>query len=748
MSIQPQRSKFKKCTATYFKDNLLDIIDISETLSKNRYIHKCPLKDFIYSKYILNHQLSKENKNNKNNKKDNDKDKDKDNDKDNKNNIINIDDDIHNKNQKIDIKELNYEKIDFEKLNKNNFKIDFTKLKLQYENDYTVLFIEKYYPLELIGEGSFGLVLSVIDIESQNKLAVKIIDKKNLNSQSDIEIISYQVKLLKKLDNPRIMKIFNVLETKKYIFIFMELIEGGNLKDLIINRYADPNSPYLFRDSECSLIMKGILESLKYLHKNNIIHRDIKPENILFKKKNDLSSVVLCDFGLAYQFNEYDKYITDVCGTTIYMAPEIFAHRGYDFLVDSFSAGIILYELCSGGMHPFFVNGMNKNEYIEKMLNFNNKYSFSKEMPLLARNLFLKLCKYDPIVRYEPYKALRHPWITRSNTSQIPMTLLEEYNKSDKILNFKALLATGIALIMIKNKYNMKPKIQESDSTFNESIYNVSSTRKKSGKKINKLVNYKSGNNFPKTEEKISYNKPKEIRKSRRISIPLLTSSRIPNNSNKFKEIKISKKRLFPKIESKSLKKYKSKEFIKDNKNSKLYLNIKKDMEKINDKRLSLLLSKDFKDDSNKRNNSNSHIFLRTYSCKKNKNDSNNNSKNSSLFQNLKNNDKILNKNINNKIKFSNKIFQFNDINLNNEKSRDDHNFFLKNNKTHLILKNNENKNMKAPNLLSLKHEQNKMNINNFNNLPKMKNIHLINRENSLKKNNKKFFLKDVLTNK
>jgi len=71
-------------------------------------------------------------------------------------------------------------------------------------------------------------------------------------------------------------------------------------------------------------------------------------------------------------------------------------------------------------------------------------------------------------------------------------------------------------------------------------------------KKINKLVNYKSGNNFPKTEEKISYNKPKEIRKSRRISIPLLTSSRIPNNSNKFKEIKISKKRLFPKIESKS----------------------------------------------------------------------------------------------------------------------------------------------------------------------------------------------------
>jgi hypothetical protein len=69
--------------------------------------------------------------------------------------------------------------------------------------------------------------------------------------------------------------------------------------------------------------------------------------------------------------------------------------------VDSFSAGIVLYELCSGGMHPLFENYMTKNEYIEKLINFNELYFFSKEMPLLARNLFLKLCKYDPNFRYE-----------------------------------------------------------------------------------------------------------------------------------------------------------------------------------------------------------------------------------------------------------------------------------------------------------------------------------------------------------
>ena len=94
------------------------------------------------------------------------------------------------------------------------------------------------------------------------------------------------------------------------------------------------------------------------------------------------------------------------------MAPEIFSRKGYDYLVDSFSAGIELFELCSGGMHPFFVNGMEKNEYIKKISNFNEKIIFPKEMPLLPRNLFLKLCKFEPILRYEPYRALKHPWIT------------------------------------------------------------------------------------------------------------------------------------------------------------------------------------------------------------------------------------------------------------------------------------------------------------------------------------------------
>ena len=722
MSIQPQRSKFKKCTVNYCKDNLLDIIDISETLSKNRYIHKCPFNNFIYAKYIPNFKpIIETEKNVENTKK-----------IDHKENGTYL----HNNKKYFEkqFKDLNYENINFQKLNQNKFHIDFYRLKLEYENDYTILFIDKYYPLEIIGAGGFGLVLSVIDKETYQKIAVKIIDKKNLHLQSDLDAIINQVKLLKELDNIRIMKIFNKLETKKYLFIFMELIEGGNLKDLIINRYIDKNSPYLFRDSECSLIMKGILESLEYLHKNKIMHRDIKPENILFKKKNDLSSVVLCDFGLACQLKEYDKYINHKCGTTIYMAPEIFSGKKYGFLVDSFSAGIVLYELCSGGMHPFFENYMTKNEYIQKLINFNESYFFSKEMPLLARNLFLKLCKYDPNFRYEPFKALKHPWITRSKSSKIPMTILEEYNKIDKIINFKAMLSTSIALVIIKNKFKMKPKIQEMDSTFNESTYIKSSNRKKREEKLNKIFNIKPiqlENNFLKTYRKKNYIKT---------SIPLIKTSKLSYNLSKLLlEKKLTKKKIFPKIDEKSLKKIELNNKSKEKARLKTF--VKQSLEgyyKIN--------LHNFK----KRNNSNSYMFLKTYSCDR-KNKFRNSSKNFSISLS-KNKMDNLNKN-NKEFRVSDKILKYCDIpktqgnNLYKDNDNHNNNYFLKN-RTHIILKSNEFKRNKTPNIISLYHRQNQDTfINNVNiKVPKnIKNLQIINSNNNrYKKNKKRLFLKGL----
>ena len=477
--IQPKRSKYKKCTKNYVQDNLLDIIDIEETLLKNRYISKVQKSDFIYEKFLPKNESLKSLPQQKSISKDillPLKDiKLSQNNNINSNNLIN---NCSNNENKINEQKkflLNPDNINFEVINKNKFDINFKKLKLEYKNGYKVLFIKEYFPIEIIGAGSFGLVVNIIEIKTGQKMAVKIINKNNANYDSDSKYINNEVHILNILDNSRIMKIYDILDNRHYFFIFMELIEGGNLKDLIIKRYLD-NNIYLFRDSECAEIMKGILEALNYLHKKNIIHRDIKPENILFKNKDDLSSVILCDFGLAYQLSEYENSISGSCGTTIYMAPEILLKKNYDYLVDSFSAGIVLYILCSGGMHPFYKKGTSQKEYIEKILQQKCLCKFSTEMPLLARNLFLKLCKFEPIFRYQAYKALNHPWITRSSKSQIPLTILEEYNKSDKIKTFQTLLSSVVSLVILKKHFRIKRKKEEieKNNSFHENYERTS----------------------------------------------------------------------------------------------------------------------------------------------------------------------------------------------------------------------------------------------------------------------------------
>ena len=489
--IQPKRSKYKKSTKKYDKDNILDIIDIEETLLKNRFITKVKISDFIYSKFLPKHDslkpITKSN-----------------------NPIIKpipqdervspiIERKLYPRLKYPPKLVLNPEKINYDSLNQNKFNINFKELKLEYKNGYNVLFTKEYYPVEIIGAGSFGLVVNVIRIKTGQKMAVKIIDKNNSNLDSDY--LNKEVRILNTLDNPRIMKIYDILDNNCYFFIFMELIEGGNLKDLIIKRYLDKNV-YLFRDSECSQIMKGILEALNYLHKKNIIHRDIKPENILFKNKDDLSSVILCDFGLAYQMNEFENSTSGTFGTIIYMAPEVLLKKNYDYLIDSFSAGIVLYILCSGGMHPFYNRGFSQKEYIDKLISQKCLCKFSTEMPLLARNLFLKLCKFEPLFRYSIDKALLHPWITRSSKSPIPLTIFEEYNKSDKIKTFKQLLISMICLVGLKKFFEKKRKKKEIAK--NNSYYYENNNRSyiKGGDNINNINDINNNNKILNSNKK------------------------------------------------------------------------------------------------------------------------------------------------------------------------------------------------------------------------------------------------------
>jgi serine/threonine protein kinase len=305
------------------------------------------------------------------------------------------------------------------------------------------------------------LVLSVTHIETNKKMAVKIIKKKKISD----DYYLLETKLLKKLNHERIIKLYDVINTKKYLFIFTELCEGGSLKDFIISKYNSSNN-YFMKDSECATIIRNIIQGVEYLANNGIIHRDLKPENIMFRKENDINSLVLCDFGLAGEILG-NNFIENKCGTLIFMAPEVIMNRPYDSLVDIWSVGIIMYILESGGSHPIYNKSMNSEAFIE-FINNKNKINFPDFFPTIARNFFLKLCKYDPFFRYNVNKALNHPWIIRVN-HKIPLTVIEDIEKENKIKNFKNML---ISFIFIKQFEKLFPKNKIKKNNHNKIIEN------------------------------------------------------------------------------------------------------------------------------------------------------------------------------------------------------------------------------------------------------------------------------------
>ena len=411
MSFPIKQKKTK--TSKYIKDNVFDNFDITELLRKDLYIPKIDLSNFLYRKDLSNSNLT----------------------------LLSTED-------------ISQDEIISEINNNNWFNIEIEKLILTFKNGYKVPFINLYTPIKLIGQGHFGLVLSVYHAQTKRKMAVKIIKKRNYSDDHYL----LETKLLQKLNHERIIKLYDVINTKKYLFIFTELCEGGSLKDFIISRY-NSNNNYFMKDSECAIIIKNILQGVEYLSNNGIIHRDLKPENIMFRKENDINSLVLCDFGLAGEILR-NSFVESKCGTLIFMAPEVIFNRKYDFLVDVWSIGIIMYILESGGKHPIYDKNMTSKAFVEFIKN-KNKITFPDFFPSIARNFFLKLTKYDPFFRYNVNKALNHPWIIRVN-NKIPLTVIEDIEKEDKIKNFKNMLISFTFLRQFKK--NLKKKFKNAQN--------------------------------------------------------------------------------------------------------------------------------------------------------------------------------------------------------------------------------------------------------------------------------------------
>ena len=361
-------SYFKKKTNEYIQDSLFDKFDIKEQIEKNKQIQRCLSDNYLYN-LIGDSKVRRKSK---------------------------------LKMSLEDIAELEYE--------------TGCGRIIQLKDEFVVN--------QIIGEGSFGIVIDALEKQSKMQVAIKILP---------VSKTSYEeVKTHMKIKHENITEFYRFFDNGQYLFIVMELMRGGSLRDLIRERYK--KEEYFLTEEEASTIMRGIINGIHYLHSLNLSHRDIKPENIMFRDKDKLDNVKLLDLGLAIELEEYfDK---TRCGTLIYMAPEQLAGKGYSKTVDIWAAGMILYILCSGGKHPTYFKKHDIDGYIKMMESF-NKWEFTSNFPILARNLFLKMCRFDKNNRIETYKMNIHAWLTRSAEHPLPLTRLESWKKRSAITEFK-----------------------------------------------------------------------------------------------------------------------------------------------------------------------------------------------------------------------------------------------------------------------------------------------------------------------
>lgn len=215
-----------------------------------------------------------------------------------------------------------------------------------------------YEVYSYLGHGSFAKVFEGLDKKTNTKCAIKVYIKGNFK-QNLQDIIYDEINILKSLDHPNIVRFYSFFETSFRIFLIMELISGGSLKSMLDERKISKKP---FTNEEIRLIMSSLINAVKYLHENEIVHRDLKPENILLADKNGFGPVKIIDFGLSVKFNDFNKNLYLNCGTPLFIAPELKKYKIYSKPVDIWSCGIIFYELCTFGGHPFY-NIKNKKEY-------------------------------------------------------------------------------------------------------------------------------------------------------------------------------------------------------------------------------------------------------------------------------------------------------------------------------------------------------------------------------------------------
>ncbi|XP_033967178.1 MAP/microtubule affinity-regulating kinase 3a isoform X13 [Pseudochaenichthys georgianus] len=243
--------------------------------------------------------------------------------------------------------------------------------------------VGNYRLLKTIGKGNFAKVKLARHILTGREVAIKIIDKTQLNPNS-LQKLFREVRIMKILNHPNIVKLFEVIETERTLYLVMEYASGGEVFDYLVAHGR-------MKEKEARAKFRQIVSAVQYCHQKHIVHRDLKAENLLLDADMNIK---IADFGFSNEFTMGNKLDT-FCGSPPYAAPELFQGKKYDGPeVDVWSLGVILYTLVSGSL-PF--DGQNLKELRERVLR--GKYRIPFYMSTDCENLLKRFLVLNPTKR-------------------------------------------------------------------------------------------------------------------------------------------------------------------------------------------------------------------------------------------------------------------------------------------------------------------------------------------------------------
>ncbi|KAL1508326.1 hypothetical protein AB1Y20_004436 [Prymnesium parvum] len=258
-----------------------------------------------------------------------------------------------------------------------------------------------------LGEGTFGTVLKAVHKYANEKVAVKVLEKKRMLQADEIERVGREIAILKMLKHPNVVRLWEIMYTADRIYLVMEFAARGELYQHIVKHGR-------IREDEGRRLFSQIASGLLYLHQQHVVHRDIKPENLLLDADRNIRIV---DFGLSTKCAP-GQVLKHACGSPCYAAPEMLTRTGqqYGYVghpVDVWSAGVTLYAMLCGHL-PF--EHANTSCLYNKIIA--GEYSSPPFLSRDAQHMIKRLLTTNPTKRYSLEQVLQHPWLIREGSTE------------------------------------------------------------------------------------------------------------------------------------------------------------------------------------------------------------------------------------------------------------------------------------------------------------------------------------------